>query len=729
VQANKKKRILDDVAIAITLIASMLVLQWWQPTWVNRLEGIAYDFKLVHFSAPRPAPPVNIQILDIDETSLKAIGRWPWPRRYLAQLVQRLKRHGAIVIAFDMLFSEPQRNPVEQVEAELVKHGVNADLSLVRSALDDDGQFAQQVADNDVVLGTLLLHDPSLKKGNMPAPSIEQSMASKIQGMHDFSGYNASIASLNSAAQGQGFINAMFDDDGFLRRAALLSRFNGKLYSSLALETYRVYSFVEQIVPQVHQQSGYVSIYGIKIGQQELATDDRGQILIPYRLSKNRYQYTAASDLLNNRILDQRFDQAVVFVGSSSVGMSDLRATPISLVLPGVEIHASVFDALTQPEIQPVQPDWWLALNIAWLLVLGMLLGWILPRLSPLMMTIVACISIGLLILINVMLWRMYFIHLPFIVILMLSVSLFFVSITKGFYRENIKRQQVKSMFDQYVPPAHIDQILENPQQTGIRGERKYLTVLFADIRNFTQISEQLSAHELTQLLNDFFSPITEVIFNNNGTVDKYVGDMVMAFWGAPLKDESHEHNALSAALQMMTVAQSLSTQFSKKGWPEINIGIGINTGEMNVGDMGSRFRRSYTVIGDSVNLASRLESLTKYYGIDILVGDKTKTSNGKFHFQTIDKVKVKGKDIPVTIYRPWPKGISNKQLEEINKFNQFFTCYQTADFENAQQLLAKLIQEQGGSPLLTIYQKRLAFFIKQPPGRHWDGSYSLESK
>jgi len=725
---TKSNKLNDRLSILVILLL-VILLQWLQPAWFERIEGIAYDYKLVNFSQVYPPSSTNIQIVDIDENSLKNIGRWPWPRSKLAELIKQLTAQGSVVIAFDMLFSEAQQNPVLRVEKALKKQNIKLDLNEIKSKLDDDMIFAQAMTNNDIVLGTLFQHDRTLKLGSILAPAIIQPLKNTQHLLNQYQGYNASIKKLNDVAQGQGFINAIIDDDGFIRRTALLSTYDGKLFPSLALETYRVYSFVDVIKPIWHHQENISLLSGLKIGKSIISTDNKAQLLIPFGQQKHRFNYTSASDVINQKITDKRFDGSVVFIGSSSVGMSDLRTTPVSLNYPGVEIHAAVFEALMRVEHQPVQPEWWLAANVFLLIVIAVIFTFILNILAPIWMTFFALAMLLTIWSTNIVLWYYFQLHLPIIATLLLPFLISALAISKGFYRENIQRKQVKSIFDQYVPPAHIDKLLDDPNAINMAGERKELTVLFADIRNFTSISENLSANELKTLLNNYFSPITEIIFNNHGTIDKYVGDMVMAFWGAPITDFNHAEHALNSAFAMLAATSILEKEFSEKGLPKISIGIGLNTGEMNVGDMGSTFRRAYTVLGDAVNLGSRLESLTKFYGVTILVSEYTKLQCKNYKFQLIDKVKVKGKNKSVILYLPLSKQCDTEQSTFSDMFNDVFNLYQRREFNKALNLLNVLYQNNHDVKLYRIYEKRLNLYIKQPPSDNWDGSFIHENK
>jgi len=729
------KYLSKNTLIGFVLITLVMLLQWWQPAWLDRLEGIAYDFKLVNFNPPRPESTANIQIIDIDEKSLTELGRWPWPREKLALLVNELTKQGAVVIAFDMLFSEAQINPVHRIEQHLSADALkrlSPSLVLAKKQLDDDGRFAAEIKQSEVVLGSLLQQDKSLRQGLINSNYVIQLQDKTPHQVPNYQGYNASIASLHQASQGQGFINAIIDKDGFIRRTALISEYKNKFYPSLALDTFRVYSLVDSIEPQWHHAERHSLLTGMKIGNVIVDTDSKGQMLIPYRGGIKSYPYNSAVDVIKQRTEQKRFEGAVVFVGSSSVGMFDLRTTPYSLVYPGVEIHATVFDALllaSESKYQPVQPDWWLGWNMVQLLLSGLLLILLLPRLSPLSMSLTAFIFLSLTWSSNILVWYVYAIHLPIMSVLMLISLISLREITHGFYQENIQRRQVKSIFGQYVPPQHIDELLESPESISTAGERKNLTVLFADIRNFTQISEKMPADELKQLLNEYFSPMTEIIFKHQGTIDKYVGDMIMAFWGAPLSDSQHAQHAVDAALNMLTITDKLSEEFSKKGWPKIEIGIGINTGEMNVGDMGSEFRRAYTVLGDAVNLGARLEGLTKFYGVKLLISEFTECQINNQPSQIIDKVQVKGKKQAINIFMPIAEKTTEAERQKTTEFSSFFQYYQEQKFKEALDLLIKLKIKYGACVLFQRYETRLHHLIENPPTEIWHGIYTHKDK
>ncbi|MFN3586401.1 MAG: adenylate/guanylate cyclase domain-containing protein, partial [Moraxellaceae bacterium] len=366
------------------------------------------------------------------------------------------------------------------------------------------------------------------------------------------------------------------------------------------------------------------------------------------------------------------------------------------------------------------------------LLVSGLLLALILPRLEPGYMLVVSGGWLVVLLLGNLALWKAARFDLPLAALLLMTLLIAVFNIVFGFVRANSQKREIKAMFGQYVPPAHVEQMLADPDAVSLEGESREMTVLFSDIRNFTTLSEGLSAQDLKKLLNRYFTPITQIIFDHNGTIDKYVGDMVMAFWNAPLSDERHAHNAIVAALAMQKKVDELSAAFKAEGFPEIHIGIGINTGYMNVGDMGSEFRRAYTVLGDAVNLGSRLESVTKFYGAKILVGEATHAQAPEFLYRRIDRIIVKGKTEPITVYEPvcLMSDASAARRERVERYNEAIGYYFAQQWDAAEALLRELLAQEPGRRLYALYLERIEELRRHPDlTLSWSGVYEHKSK
>lgn len=739
---QKLKKHLNTILLGLLMtIVSSLMVNPDQPLLKNaidRVEGIIYDLRL-NATLPQQvrSSDHNIFIVDIDEKALKQYGRFPWTRHTVKQLVTNLVDAGVVVIAFDITFSEPEINPLDTVlNTDLGNKlsGLSANqLSQLRDELDADGQFAQVLGDTDIVLGVLFQPEAEVSVGKLKNTTVEQldSSALKVKGI-DFPGHLANVDILQQAVYGQGFFNSAPDQDGFIRRAALVIKHKGEFYPSLALEAARLFNLAEKIdlettpVPytDIH------SITGVKFGNNHIPTDEFGRVLVPFRGGQKSFPYYSAADILNGSIDANLLEGGIAFVGTSAVGLADLRATSVGLQYPGVEVHANVFEGILQPELFSYRPDWWEGALYLQVLVLGLVLSVALPLLGPARMAVVGGVSFLFVVGLNLFMWHQQ-VALPVIQPLGVVAFITVYNLARGFFAESSNKQQIKSMFDQYVPPAHIDKMLNDPNGVSLDGERKQMSVLFSDIRSFTSISEKLSASELKTLLNEYFSPITKSIFEHQGTIDKYVGDMVMAFWGAPLNDPNHAENAVLGGFDMLHITEQLRKQFLQKGWPEIHVGIGINTGEMNVGDMGSEYRRAYTVLGDAVNLGSRLESLTKFYGLAFLVSEFTKSQCPNVLFRPVDKVKVKGKNDAVAIFEPVceVKNSSAKIEQELQDLEIAYGFYLAQNWQGAEQKYRELLSQYPQKKLYQIYLDRIEQLKTRTLSSDWDGTYTHTSK
>ena len=724
------KSILSGLTFAAIIVLIQYHSIFADKSILNRVDGMFYDLRLNFSLTPRQFDDVSILILDIDERSLREQGRWPWSRVKVAELIEKLADAGVVVIAFDVLFGEPERNPVDSVAPLLSTQLDDEQLNSLKQALDADSKMAESLTYTDVVLSVLFHNDHSIQDAPVTSFVKADVADSKTLSILSFEGFTANIPKLQQATPGTGFLNSAMDSDGFIRRASLLIEYNGQVYPSLALEAARLYSLAEEIPVKTTASAEQINhIDSIVINNKSVKTDAEGRLLIPYRGGQRSFQYISATDILNDKLDMQAFDSSVVFVGSSAVGLADLRSTPVGLQYPGVEVHANVLEALMHPEIIHYRPDWWEAGTLLFISLTGLVLAVVLPMLSPIKMALVGSTSLLLTLAGNYLLWTEAQLALPVASSLLMILVITIYNITDGFFSEATQKKFIKSIFDQYVPPAHIDSMLEDPSALNLEGERKQMSVLFSDIRSFTSISEKLSAAELKQLLNRYFNPITESIFNHNGTIDKYVGDMVMAFWGAPLDDPKHAQNSILCAFEMLAITEHLRAEFKADGLPEVHVGVGINTGEMNVGDMGSEFRRAYTVLGDAVNLGSRLEGLTKFYGVELLVSEFTKADCPDLNFRLIDKVRVKGKDKAVAIYEPInPLIWNNETAAELSDYEQAYDQYLQQNWPEAEQMFLTLDQLHKRK-LYSVYLQRIVELKQLPKQQHWDGSFTHTSK
>lgn len=718
---------------------------------LNKIEGMIYDFRLnTYISDPitsSSSPSLNsssnlspsIIIVDIDEKTMREQGRFPWSRFKIAELVDQLFQAGVVVIAFDILFAEQEVNPVDLILQRSQSSELANILSPYRDKVNADKKLIESLKQGDVILGTLFNDQVIAMTGELPSDRVTIPVgveASKITAIRKNSHIGV-IDQVYQAAQQKGlsikqaFINSTPDSDGSIRSAALVMAHQNEFYASLALSAVSRFLLAEQVKLITAPHGAAHHIVGVELDQKFIPTDAMGKILVPYKGAAKSFQYISATDVLEGRVNPNILNNSLVFVGTSAAGLSDLRETPVGIQYPGVEVHANIAAGLFETQQLKHIPDVANELVAIYLFVIGLLLIGLLSRFNPFGILLIGSGFIVGTLLLNYQLYVRLNIALPMATSLLLVILLTLIYGALGYITELTKRQKIKRFFDQYVPAAHIDKILNSPNTISLAGERKEMSVLFCDIRNFTRISESLSASELKIFLNQYFNPISQSILDNKGTIDKYVGDLVMAFWGAPLEDKHHAQHSIEAAFDMLEAVSvfnhKLAERSSPESWsPEIKVGIGINSGEMNVGDMGSDYRKAYTVLGDSVNLASRLEPLTKYYHVDLLVSEYTARQAPQFKYRLIDKVKVRGKDKAVVLFEPIHPNIASTEYlsEELDIHQQAYQAYLLQAWDKAETLFSQLALAYPNRGLYQIYVARIQALKTSPYIENWDGCF-----
>lgn len=735
-------RQITSIIIGLLIFGAFI---WFQTTAYDpavnlrqRLELLAFDLRLTASLPKKTTQDKRIVIIDIDEKSLRYEGRWPWSRAKMAGLVDKLFKKGAVVVTFDIMFSEPERNSAKTVLTHLdnTMPGAAVAKRVLKSRLsdfDNDAKFAKSLQGKDVVLGYIFhrgdvkpigLLPKSLKVDNLAA--LKRSTVSKMHG------YTASLPVLQRAARHAGFFSLDADPDGIIRRVPLVVKYKGKIYPSLALETARVYQLIDKISVLTDDIGGITNITGIGLSKERIIpTDGEGRVIIPFRGPYNSFPYISATDVIHDKVPEGVLTNTIVFVGTTAEGLFDLRAVPMQSVYPGVEVHANIIAGILDHKF-PVEPAWASGANLIILVVTGLLLVFVLVYLAnPYLKVLFALTVISILTYFNIWVWTEHGIVLAIALPLLLAFVLSATNLTYGFLTEAESKSQLQDMFGQYIPRELVAEMTDNPRHYGFEGVSREMSVLFADIMGFTTISESLTASKLKDLLNRFFTPMTRVIFESRGTIDKYVGDMIMAFWGAPLVDEENAANAVEAAFGMLEEVKILKQEFLAEGLPPFEIGIGINTGVMNVGDMGSEYRRAYTVIGDSVNLASRLEGLTRFYEVSLVIGEKTyEQVKHRFICQELDLIIVKGTSRPIQVYNPVCRvGEETEALVyELSRNQEALRLYRLQNWRAANEIFEDLAVE-NEKPLYHMYQERIEWFRKNPPGPQWNGVLERREK
>ncbi|MGE5026972.1 MAG: CHASE2 domain-containing protein, partial [Betaproteobacteria bacterium] len=683
----------------------------------------------------------RIIIVDIDEKSLAEEGRWPWGRNKLAMMLDQLfDRYHVAVVGFDVVFAERDESSglkvLEQLGEKELKNlpQFQASLMQLRPQLDHDRLFAQKLAGRPVVLGYYFTNHLGSESGQMPAPSLP---AGTFKGanvsMIGASGYGGNLPEFQKAAHSAGHFNPLTDFDGVARRVPMLMEHRGAYYEALSLAILRTLHGDPAIQAGFEAGTGGVgnSLEWLGIGKLKIPVDENASALVPYRGRQGSFTYVSAADVLHGRAAVQDLAGGIVLVGTTAPGLMDLRSTPVGAAYPGVEVQANLIAGMLDRNIKQ-KPGYMLGAELIEMLLVGLLLAFALPLLSPVRASLAALGALLLVLGINLALWQHANMVMPLAAAVLMISMLFMLSMSYGFFVESQAKRQITGLFGQYVPPELVDEMSDNPGHFTMEGESREMTVLFSDVRGFTTISEGLSPKQLSRLMNEYLTPMTRIIHKHRGTIDKYIGDAIMAFWGAPLADPDNARHAILAAMEMQEVLGTLREKFRADGWPELQIGIGINTGSMSVGNMGSEFRMAYTVMGDSVNLASRLEGLTKQYGAGIIVGEITqRTLAQDFVFRELDRVRVKGKDEPVGIYEPLGQvgQVDKAVLDELKLFQQAIKLYRAQNWDLAEMQLLNLQQAAPECLLYPMYLERITYFREHPPGAEWDGAFVFHTK
>lgn len=746
-------RLLKHTArLCLTLLPVLVMLLhaggWWRLEALERLEAMVYDMRLRAFM-PRTLDE-RIAIVDLDEKSLAEVGQWPWSRHHLARLMDMLFEQQQIAaLGMDVVFAEADASSgLAQLQA--LAAGALRDqpsfvqqLATLAPQLDYDQRFAQALQNRPVVLGYYFKHDATARhSGNLPAPVLQQqALGERRFAVTQWSGYGSNIAPLAQAAPLAGFFNPVVDNDGVVRALPLLAQYGHGYYESLALGMFRLLLGLPAVAPGYPKNGDpqYPHLESVQLLQdgQALAipVDRQVAALVPYRglggPQGGSFHYWSASDVLQGRLPAGALQDKVVLLGTTAPGLLDMRATPVGEVYPGVETHANILSALLDGRL-PVRPDYAQGYEMVALALLGLVLAVGLPLLSAWGGLALSSATGAALVGINLWLYQQHLLVLPLATLVLAVVLATALNMAYGYFVESRSKRELAHLFGTYVPPELVDEMVKDPDRYTMQATERELTVLFSDMRGFTHLSEAMTPVQTQQLLNNVFNRLTQEIRQRRGTIDKYMGDCVMAFWGAPVPTPDHARLAVEAALAMGRAIATLNDEHRQQGLPAIGMGVGLNTGTMCVGDMGSDLRRSYTVIGDAVNLGSRLEGVSKFYGVTVVASGATRAQAGEgFIWQELDKVKVKGKNEAVQIYtvRGTPDDLTPLLRDELAQWASFLQVWRAQQWVQAGALIRALAQQHPQQLLYALYQERVAARSAQPFDPGWDGSTQFETK
>ena len=735
------------VAFLPMLLALLHASGAWRMPVLDRLDQIIYDIRL-RATMPRTLDE-RVVIVDIDERSLEEVGHWPWGRDKLAQLTQELlERQQAAVLGFDVVFSEPDGSSGLRHLQHLAQGalrdvpGYRQALQKLAPKLDFDQRFAEVLRGQSVVLGYYFTSDrDGGARGQLPPPVVtRQQLMGQALRATAWNGHGSNIPSLAQAAPVAGFFNAMSDVDGVVRSLPLLAQYQGQYYESLALAVFRTLLGLPEVRPSFAAggTQEWAAVQGIELHQdgrsQLIPTDDRLAVLVPYRGPGGQrggsFSYVSASDVLRGKLAAAQLRDKVVLVGSTAPGLQDLRATPVGGAYPGVEAHANLIARFLDGQ-GPVQPDYALGFDLAQIAIAGLLLGLLLPWLGAGLALALSISVFAALVGLNLWLFLSHSLVFPLATVLVMVLLAFALNMSYGYFVESRTKRGLAHLFGTYVPPELVDEMVREPERYSMQAAMRELTVMFCDIRGFTTLSERMEPVQLQALLNTLFSRLTHVIRQQRGTIDKYMGDCVMAFWGAPVAAPDHAHLAVQAALDMVQAVHAVNTEHQAQGLPAIGVGVGLNTGPMCVGDMGSDVRRSYTVIGDAVNLGSRLEGLCKAYGVEIVASESTHAQAPGFVWLELDRVCVKGKEQAVAIYHPLGAvgQVDGERLQALEHWHRWLAAFRAQQWPVCDELWPSVQSNPAGAKLLDFYAQRLQERRVLPYDPDWDGATHFDTK
>jgi adenylate cyclase len=730
------RRFTSARALCVVLLFALLFLRVTNPLPLEELRLRAFDiFQVVK---PRDATLRPVVIVDIDEESLRKLGQWPWPRTRVADLITNLTKLGAAAIAFDIVFSEPDRlSP--GLAADLYRNLDEETRDKLRALPSNDQVLADAIRQSRVILGETGL--PTVQPLSDAQP-LQVGLAA-LGGdpkpfVFSFPGLLQNVPVLENAAAGRGLFSIRTERDGIVRRVPMVMQAQGKIMPSLSFEMLRVATGNSTILVRMDQ----AGIKSVALPGFEVPTDRNGQLWVHFA-PHDQARYVSAVDVLEGRVPADRFAQRLVIIGTSAAGLLDLKTTPNDPTMPGVEIHAQVLESILSNSMLS-QPSYAVTLELAAALVLGIAIIALAPILSPMILLLFGAAFIALLVGASWYLFTEQRLLIDFTFPLLSSLLIYLTLVFTNFVKEQAQRRQIRSAFGQYLSPTLVEQLAQSPDKLVLGGEARDMTIMFSDVRGFTTISEiyKDDPQGLTALMNSFLTPLTNAIIDRKGTIDKYMGDAIMAFWNAPIDDPTHELNACEAALDMLERVERLNREreaAAKAGgtlFIPINIGVGINTGRCVVGNMGSDLRFDYSVLGDSVNLASRLEGQCKSYGLPIIIGSKTaNAAKDKFALLELDFIAVKGKKEPEVVYSI----VGRNDLANSGRFQRWrelnmnmLSRYRSRDWAGALAAIEQGLaadEENRFKTLYNIYSERIRAFQVTPPPDDWDGAYALDSK
>jgi len=736
---------LESALIGLLVLALFVGLNLARPQIMESLTLALFDsYQRAQPREPQAAP---IRIIDIDEESLDRLGQWPWPRTQIANLVDKTSQAGAAAIGFDIVFAEPDRTSPQRIARILASNpSATQNFEDLKALQDHDDILAESFGRAKVVGGTILTHTLDMTRPNVRT-GFAYSGSPPLEHLQKYRGFINNIPVLDDNLSGLGSISIVRDRDRVIRRVQLISAIEDTVVPSLALETLRVATGAQTILikssdSNAEAPSTTPHVTSVKVGPYTIPTNETGEVWLHYSKevpSRVVPAYRLIEGDLSAEEMRDLFEGVIVLVGTTSAGLRDVVATPLEAYKHGVFVHAQAIEQMVHNSFLR-RPSWVIGAELVGLISLGVLLGVLLPLLGPMWG---AGLSLGLLSLTALTSWTAFSsasLLVNPIYIMFGLISMYLALTWWQYFRTEQERAAVRAAFSRYLSPEMVERIARDPSQLRLGGETRELTVLFSDIRDFSSFSENMSPEDLTSLLNRFHTPMTDAVLSHQATVDKYIGDSIMAFWNAPLSIADHPGQAAEAALEMVkrlaTVNRSLSSSRIAGRPKDLRIGVGLNTGDCCVGNLGSEQHFSYSALGDAVNLASRLEGLTKQYGLEILVGSTTAEQLSDYALIELDLIRVVGRQAPERIFalvgsKDVAQGASFAALRE--QVERALALYRSQNWDEARDAFTQAKRKLTGTINVGLYIDvmiaRIENYKTSPPGADWDGVHTATEK
>lgn len=723
--------------IGFVLLLLFVAVRLWDPTPLESSRLKVFDYyQVLH---PRVQVGMPVAIVDIDEQSLQAFGQFPWPRTRIAELVRRVTKLGGVAIGFDIIFPEPDRMspPLLAKTITMLDQETRDKLKQLPS---NDQMLAFAFKRSRVVVGQSGYPEKLVNVGEKKAPHTSFATLGRDPKpfLINFPGLRRNVPELEHAAAGRGLFTIKPERDGIIRRIPIVMIAQGRIAASLSAELLRVATDSNAILIKTND----AGIHSVVLGGVQIPTDRNGQFWVHFN-KHNPDRYVSAKDILEGTVDPKKLRGKLILVGTSAIGLFDIKTTPVDAAIPGVEVHAQALEAIMSKAFL-TRPNYAIAAEISLAILVGLAIIILVPMTSVLIVMVLGgTIATAL----AAMSWYLFVSHSMLIDVaypLLSSLVIFLLLVFINYFREEMERSKVRSAFSQYLSPDLVEQLAENPEKLVLGGETRELTILFSDVRGFTTISETYKSDPqgLTTLINRLLTPLSIAVIDTHGTIDKYMGDNIMAFWNAPLDNPNHAKDSCTTALSMLVRLELLNVERKQEAedanidFLSLEVGIGINTGECVVGNIGSDMRFDYSVLGDSVNLAARLEGQTKSYGVSIIIGSKTAEQvKDAFDVLELDVIRVKGKTEQEVVFAllgvaDGPEHDTCVALEK--QVAEMLGNYRGQKWSAALKSLKscrKIASNLSLDALFDIYQDRIESFKKSPPPTDWDDVWTMTTK